>query len=291
MKTAHSDYGKIARILINPAAHAFISQKKIDAEYTRLNYLDRPIIDGALSEYRAFENIIAKAGAEVMKLPQKDNTSIDAIYCRDASLATDFGVILCNMGKADRNIEPENQRAFFQSQGVEILGTIEAPGTVEGGDMCWLDEKTLAIGHTYRTNYSGIEQIKSFLEPKGIEVFVVELPHFRGPSDVFHLMSIISPIDKDLAVVYSPLMPIYFREALLKRNYRLVECPEEEFDSMGCNVLALAPSHCLTVEGNPITQERLVSAGCKVETYKGDNISNLGCGGPTCLTRPLERIV
>jgi len=127
------------------------------------------------------------------------------------------------------------------------------------------------------------------LEPKGISIIVVELPHYKGPSDVFHLMSILSPVDKDLAVVYSPLMPIKFRNHLLERGYTLVEVPDAEFESMGCNVLAVAPRQCIMVEGNPITQQGLEQAGCKVTTYKGAEISVMGGGGPTCLTRPMLR--
>ena len=135
----------------------------------------------------------------------------------------------------------------------------------------------------------GIRQLKNLLEPKGVEVIVADLPHYKGASDVFHLMSILSPVDKDLAVVYSPLMPIKFRNELLKRNYELVEVPDEEFESMGCNVLAIAPRECLMVQGNPKTEQALIRAGCKVTSYKGENISVYGGGGPTCLTRPLLR--
>jgi N-dimethylarginine dimethylaminohydrolase len=127
------------------------------------------------------------------------------------------------------------------------------------------------------------------LEPKGIEIIIVELPHYKGKSDVFHLMSIFSPIDKDLAVVYSPLMPIKFRNELLNRGYSFVEVPDEEFESMACNVLAIAPKKCVMVKGNPRTQNELLKAGCTVRTYKGKNISLKGGGGPTCLTRPILR--
>jgi N-dimethylarginine dimethylaminohydrolase len=147
------------------------------------------------------------------------------------------------------------------------------------------------VGHTYRTNPEGIRQLTSLLAPLGVEVISVPLPHYKGPSDVFHLMSILSPVDKDLAVVYSPLMPIPFRELLLQRGYRLVEVPDEEFESMGCNVLALGPRNCLMVAGNPKTKAGLEAAGCRVTEYQGAEISVKGGGGPTCLTRPILRIV
>ena len=155
--------------------------------------------------------------------------------------------------------------------------------------MAWLDQHTLAVGRSYRTNTEGIRQLKALLSPLGVQVLVAELPHFRGPSDVFHLMSILSPLDKDLALVYSPLMPISFREALLERGFRLVEVPEQEFDSLGCNVLAVGPRVCIMAEGNAKTEKALKEAGCRVHTYKGTEISLKGGGGPTCLTRPLQR--
>ncbi|MEJ2113101.1 MAG: arginine deiminase family protein, partial [Flavobacteriaceae bacterium] len=151
------------------------------------------------------------------------------------------------------------------------------------------DEKTLAVGYSYRTNDEGIQQLKLFLQPKGIEIIIVELPHYKGKKDVFHLMSILSPIDKDLAVVYSPLMPIKFRNQLLERGFKLIEVPDNEFESMGCNVLAVAPRHCVAVSGNPLTLKLLKDAGCRVDVYKGEEISIKGGGGPTCLTRPLLR--
>jgi N-dimethylarginine dimethylaminohydrolase len=216
---------------------------------------------------------------------------MDSIYCRDAAIATDHGIIICNMGKAARNTEPRAQQKIFEKHKFNILGMIESPGTVEGGDVAWLDEKTLAVGHTYRTNENGIQQLKNLLKPFGIEIITVPLPHYRGPSDVFHLMSILSPVDKNLAVVYSPLMPIVFRNDLVNRGYELIEVPESEFDSMGCNVLAIAPRKCIMVKGNPITKSLLEKAGCEVFEYDGIEISVKGGGGPTCLTRPVWREV
>lgn len=288
MKTCHSDYGLLKSVLLKPAEAAFQSQEKIASEWKALNYSSSVSLKKSLDEYSAFQSQFEVLGAQIFSLPVSE-TSMDSIYCRDAALATDFGLILCNMGKAARNSEPLAIETYCEEKGIKVLGKVESPGTCEGGDMCWLDEKTLAIGHTYRTNLEGIRQLRHLLEPRGIEVFQVELPHYKGPSDVFHLMSTISPLDKDLAMVYSPLMPIYFREELLKRGFSLVECPEEEFDSMGCNVLALAPRKCLLVKGNPISVERLKAEGCEVIEYDGQEISQKGCGGPTCLSRPIER--
>ncbi len=149
-------------------------------------------------------------GAEIFYLPEDASVNMDSIYCRDASIATDNGMIICNMGKAARRNEPFAEKKAFEANGIPVLGTITAPGTLEGGDVAWLDEYTLAVGHTYRTNEEGIKQLTSLLQPLGVEVITVPLPHYKGPEDVFHLMSILSPVDKDLAVVYSPLMPIGF---------------------------------------------------------------------------------
>jgi len=206
-------------------------------------------------------------------------------------LATDFGMILCNMGKQARQPEPAAEQRAFEKTNVKILGEIKSPGTLEGGDVAWIDEHTLAVGHTYRTNWEGIHQLKNFLEHHHVNVWVAEMPHYKGPSDVFHLMSVFSPVDKNLAVVYSPLMPISFRKALLQHGFELVEVPDSEWDSMGCNVLAIAPREVVIVKGNPITVQRLKEKGCIVHEYEGQEISVKGGGGPTCLTRPIERVV
>jgi len=287
--TCHSETGKIKSLFIKNAAQAFISDKHIDEYWKQLNYLNKPDINKAIDEYKHFESILQQQGAEIFHLPQDESVNMDSVYCRDAAIATNNGMIICNMGKAARMNEPLAEKKAFEANGIAVLGAITAPGTVEGGDVAWLDEHTLAVGNTYRTNEEGIRQLTALLQPMNVQVITVALPHYKGSSDVFHLMSILSPVDTNLAVVYSPLMPIVFRNLLLQRGYQLVEVPDEEFESMGCNVLALAPRVCLIVEGNPKTKTALEAAGCTVIVYKGEEISVKGGGGPTCLTRPIYR--
>ena len=287
--SAHSESGKLTAVFIKKAAAAFIDDAHISQHWEALNYLGKPDITKALQEYDAFEQILKDHGAELLYLPQDDTVNMDSIYCRDAAIATEKGMIICNMGKEGRIKEPAAEQRAFEANGIAVLGVINAPGTVEGGDVAWLDPKTLAVGHTYRTNEEGIRQLTSLLQPLGVTVMSVPMPHYKGPSDVFHLMSVLSPVDSNLAVVYSPLIPIVFRNELIARGYELVEVPDAEFDSMGCNVLALAPRVCLMVKGNPITKQRLEKAGCTVIEYQGEEISVKGGGGPTCLTRPVTR--
>ena len=286
---SHSESGKLNTLFIKKASAAFIDDAHISKHWEALNYLGKPTIDKALGEYEAFEKILKEHGAQLHYFPEDSSVNMDSIYCRDAAIATSHGMIICNMGKEGRKNEPAAQARAYAEQGIPILGSIVAPGTVEGGDVAWLDATTLAVGHTYRTNEAGIQQLKELLNPIGVQVITADMPHYKGPSDVFHLMSVLSPVDKNLAVVYSPLMPIAFRNLLITRGFELVEVPDEEFDSMGCNVLALAPRVCLMVKGNPITKSRLESAGCKVIEYEGAEISVKGGGGPTCLTRPVDR--
>ena len=289
--SAHSEFGKLKSLFIKKAADAFISDQHIEENWQHLNYLGKPDFSEAVNEYQQFESILKAQGAHIYYLPENEEVNMDSIYCRDAAIATNKGMIICNMGKAARNQEPiAEQNAFIKNQ-VPVLGIIEAPGTVEGGDVAWLDEHTLAVGHTYRTNENGIEQLRALLEPISVELVVTSLPHYKGVNDVFHLMSIFSPVDKNLAVVYSPLMPIAFRNLLLNKDYDLVEVPDDEFESMGCNVLALAPRECLMVSGNSKTKALLENSGCKVIEYTGKEISVKGGGGPTCLTRPVERFI
>jgi N-dimethylarginine dimethylaminohydrolase len=290
MKTTHhSEYLKLESVYIKPAKNAFISDIHLSEQWRALNYLSRPDFDNSLEEYERFQKYFGDNNIKVECFPFNLSVQIDSIYCRDASIATDFGMIICNMGKGGRINEPQTHLEIYKEHDIPVLGSIEAPGTLEGGDVAWLDSTTLAVGHTYRTNPEGIKQLKALLEPKGIEVVVAELPHYKGKSDVFHLMSILSPVDENLAVVYSPLMPIKFRDELLKRGFELIEVPDEEFETMGCNVLAVAPRQCIMVEGNPKTQKLLENAECDVTVYRGKDISVKGGGGPTCLTRPMLR--
>ena len=287
--SAHSESGKLKSVFIKKASAAFIDDEHVSNYWEQLNYLGKPDMNKALAEYDAFEQVFKEHGVELLYLPQDITVNMDSIYCRDAAIATDKGMIICNMGKEGRINEPAAEQRAFEANGIPVLGVITAPGTLEGGDVAWLDNKTLAVGHTYRTNEEGIRQLTNLLVPLGVTVMSVPMPHYKGPSDVFHLMSVLSPVDNNLAVVYSPLIPIVFRNELIARGYELVEVPDEEFDSMGCNVLALAPRVCLMVKGNPITKSRLEKAGCKVIEYQGAEISVKGGGGPTCLTRPVMR--
>lgn len=291
MKTCHSEYGKLQSVFIKRPEAAFVTEQQINSQWQALNFLDKPDFAKAIEEYDAFEKIIGKNGASISYLPVDSNVTMDSIYCRDASIATDFGMIICSMGKVQRKNEPFAEQLAFQQNQIKILGQIKSPGTLEGGDVAWIDATTLCVGHTYRTNEDGINQLKNLLEPLGITVVVASMPHYKGPTDVFHLMSVFSPVDKNLAVVYSALMPISFRNKLLDRGFSLVEVPDSEWDSMGCNVLAIAPREVVMVKGNPITKQRLLDAGCIVHEYEGSEISVKGGGGPTCLTRPIDRMI
>jgi len=291
MKTTHhSEYLKLKSVFLKPVENAFVSDIYLSEQWKNLNYTSQPDFKKAVDEYKAFKKYFIDENMTIHYFPKDDDVTIDAIYCRDVAIATNFGMILCNMGKLARKNEPKSQLQAYKNNKIPVLGKIKFPGTLEGGDVAWLDEKTIAVGHTYRTNEEGIRQLKQFLQPKGIEIIVAELPHYKGAQDVFHLMSILSPVDKNLAVVYSPLMPIKFRNELLSRGFKLIDVPDEEFESMGCNVLSIAPRHCVVVDGNPKIKKLLKAAGCKVKVYKGNNISAKGGGGPTCLTRPLLRL-
>ena len=283
-----NEYGRITRIVLKHARDAFVDDRSIDAQWRGLNFTSRPDLPRAIAEYDALVRIIEDAGTAIDWLPQDSRATLDSIYVRDASLVTDRGAILCAMGKPQRAAEPDAQGDAFKRAGMPVIGRIEPPGRVEGGDVIWLDDSTLAIGRGYRTNDAGIQRLQALLGPS-VTVVVVPLPHWSGEGDVMHLMSLISPIDADLAVVYSRLLPVPFREWLLQRGMQLIEVPDNEFDSMGTNVLALAPRRCVVVRGNPLTRAAMERAGVHVLDYDGTEISSKGAGGPTCLTRPIWR--
>ena len=288
--TAQSEVGALARVLLKHPRQAFKNAASIESQWHELNFTAAPDLERAIDEYDRFVALLHGDGHSPEFLPDADATGLDSIYVRDASVICDRGAILCRMGKPAREGEPAAQEAAFHALGYPIVGAIAPPGRLEGGDVVWLDRRTLAVGRGYRTNDEGIAQLGGFLGDAIDTLITVPLPHWKGAADVFHLMSIVSPIDDDLAVVYSRLMPVPFRELLLSRGTTLVEVPDEEFESMAGNVLALAPRRCLMLSGNPITRRRIERAGAEVTTYDGANISLKGGGGPTCLTRPLLRI-
>jgi N-dimethylarginine dimethylaminohydrolase len=285
-----SEVDRIARLVVKHPKDAFRSQEMVDEEWRALAFTEAPDFSRAVAEYERFLELLAQSGAEILSLPVADNVGLDSIYVRDASIVCNRGVILCAMGKALRAGEPAAQGEAFARWGVPGLGRIEFPGRIEGGDVVWLDDRTIVVGRGYRTNDEGIRQLRALLADSIDELIVVQLPHWRGPGDVFHLMSILSPVDHDLAVVYSPLMPVPFRERLLERGIELVEVPDDEFDSMGANVLAVSPRRAVMIQGNPTTRARLERAGAAVLEYTGREISLKGGGGPTCLTRPIVRL-
>ena len=287
--TAPSEVGVLTRVVLKHARDAFGGPETIEKEWRPLNFTSAPDFDRALSQYEQFAALIASSGAAIDFLPAAPGTGLDSIYVRDASIATAAGMILCSMGKPQRGWEPRAQGDAYAKLGLPVIGEIRRPGRLEGGDVVWLDRRTIAVGRGYRTNAAGIAQLRALLGDSIDELIEVALPHWRGPADVFHLMSIISPVDADLAVVYSPLMPVPFRELLLDRGMRLIEVPDEELDALGANVLALAPRRCVMAAGAPRTRSLLELAGAEVLVYAGGEISLKGGGGPTCLTRPIQR--
>jgi N-dimethylarginine dimethylaminohydrolase len=283
-----SEVDRLARVAVKHPRDAFVDQATIDRQWQELRFTAPPDLGRASGEHDRFVEALRAAGAQVDLLPRDEDTTLDSIYVRDASIVCERGLILGRMGKPQRIGEPAAHERALRDQ-ISVCGRIESPGSVEGGDVIWLDPRTFVVGRGYRTNAEGIRQLRTILGGD-VEVIEVPLPHWRGQQDVMHLMSLISPVDEDLAVVFSPLLPVPFRAWLLDRGIRLVEVPDEEFETMGTNVLALAPRRCLMLSGNPRTRAALERAGAEVAEYEGAEISAKGAGGPTCLTRPLERM-
>ena len=282
--------GKIDTIIIKHPEEAFISQENLDQKWKPFNYVSCPDYEKSLKEYSRFEEIIQEHVENVHYLPKDDNTGLDSTYAHDTCKITSKGAIMFTVGKELRRGETGATRKFLEGIGVPILGEISGEGTMEGGDVVWLDEKTVAVGRGYRTNYEGIRQFRELTKDVVDEFIVVELPHGDGPDECLHLMSVISMVDHDLAVVYSKLMPVSFRDLLIERGIELIEVDDAEYANLGSNVLALAPRVCVMPAGNPKTREKLEKAGAKVFEYEGHDISFKGTGGPTCLTLPVTRL-
>jgi N-dimethylarginine dimethylaminohydrolase len=242
-------------------------------------------LEVARREHEAFTETLAALGPRVHVLDVEIG-SCDLVYTFDPLLVTDRGAIPLRPGKPNRATEPAAIEAWTLAAGIPTAGRIEAPGTIEGGDTFWLRPDLFCIGRTLRTNSEGARQLAALV---GGDVRVFDVPYWRGPAELIHLMSVISPVADDLAVVFLPLLPVGLWELLGELGIRLIEVPDEEFPTLGCNVLAVRPGVVILAEGNPRTSAALAAAGCEVHTYPATEIGLNGSGGPTCMTRPILR--
>ena len=280
----------LERVLVCSPRTAGWNDPRRSGAWRELGFHHPPDFEIAQSQHEAFTRELKSSGAEVLELPPDDKLSLDAVYTHDASLASDFGLILMRPGKANRIEEARHHGATCEAQGIPVFGAIDSPGTTEAGDILWLDRKTLLVGRGYRTNEAGIGQMRALLASKGIDVLSAALPHGAGPSACLHLMSLISLLDEQTAIVDLPWLAVETVELLKARGFRFVEIDSSERDTLACNVLALGGKRLLAIEENRKTNERLRRAGFDVRTFPGGEICINGNGGPTCLTRPLLRL-
>jgi dimethylargininase len=248
--------------------------------------------DALISQYEAFAALLESAGVRIVWIADDDGDGLsDSVFTYDPSFVIPTGAIILRPGKQARLAEATLHRAFYEDL-MPILGTIEAPGTIEGGDCCWLDETTLAVGRSLRTNQAGIDQLREIVDPHGIRVEEYDVPYGSGPDACLHLLSVVNPIDVDLALVRGPLMPAALYRRMEDMGYRLLHVPDDECEAsagLNLNVLAVGPRRCLAIDGFPQTVAIMEEAGCDVTVFRADELC-LPCeGGPTCLTRPLHR--
>ncbi len=269
-----------------------VAPKPFPAEvsWQEFNYFRAPDEAKTKAEHTAFRNILQAEGCEVITVDTQDPRLQDALFAHDPSIMTPFGAIVTRMGKELRLSENALHAETYQRLGIPILGQIEAPGTLEGGDTFWLDESTLVVGRGFRTNLEGIFQLELLLKPHSINVVAVDLPYFNGRKECLHMMSLINMLDANLATVFARFMPVALMEMLEARGIEWIAMPEDEFCSLGNNILTLSPRNVLMAEGNPKSMALVREAGCQVLTYSGEEISKNREGGPTCLTRPLWRM-
>lgn len=285
----HSMVGQLQRVLVCSPRSAGWDQPQIVSHWHELGFHHAPDFPGSQKQHEALCRQLESAGAEVVYLPPAFDLSLDAVYAHDASLATDFGILLMRPGKSNRQQEAQRHGEFSQGLGVPIFGEIQSPGTAEAGDIVWLDADTLLVGHGYRTNARGIAHLRALFAPQAVEVISAPLPHGSGPTECLHLMSLISLLDEETALVDLPWLAVETVELLRSRGFRFVEIDPSERNTLACNVLSLGRRRVLALEENKKTNDRLRAAGFDVRTFPGSELCINGSGGPTCLTRPLLR--
>jgi N-dimethylarginine dimethylaminohydrolase len=285
----HSMVGKLRRVMVCSPRTAGWDDPSRFARWKELGFLHAPDFAVAQSQHEQLCGILEDAGADVLQMGVSASLTLDAVYAHDASLPTDFGVILMRPGKANRVSEGPAQSDFLATVEISVLGEVTAPGNTEAGDIVWLDRHTLLVGHGYRTNPAGTAQMREMLKPHGVEVLAAPLPYGPGPSACLHLMSLISLLDEKTALVDLPWLAVETVELLKSRGYRFIEIDYSERDTLACNVLSLGEKRLVAIEANIKTNQRMREAGFDVITFPGSEICINGSGGPTCLTRPLLR--
>ena len=285
----HSMVGPLRRVLVCSPRSAGWNHPDRVARWQELGFGHAPDFAKAQEQHQALCTELGDVGAEVLELPTAEGLSLDAAYAHDASLATDLGLIVMRPGKTNRVAEGAHQARFISGLGIPTFTAIQAPGTTEAGDIVWLDNETLLVGHGYRTNAAGIAQLRAMLAPKGIEVLSAPLPYGPGPSACLHLMSLISLLDERTALVDLPWLAVETVELLTSRGFQFIEIDYSERNTLACNVLALGNRRLLAIAENRRTNDRLRQHGFDVRTFPGSEICINGSGGPTCLTRPLLR--
>jgi dimethylargininase len=277
--------GRLRRVVMRRPGEAMAAADPAEWHYT--GAID---VEEARHAHDAFADSLRAWNVEVLyhEAPLPDHS--DSVFVFDPVLVTDHGTLVLSMGKERRRGEEEPLARTLQECGVPVFGRLTGDARVEGGDTLWLDHDTLAVGRGFRTNAEGVRQLRALIEPVGVTVLDYDLPYFTGPDACLHLLSVMSPIDVDLAVAYPPLMPTAFWAELRRRGVRLLEVPEEEFvATQATNVLAVSPRRCIMLDGNPVTRQLLEMADCEVVTFPGEPLSLKAEGGPTCLTRPVLR--
>ena len=285
----HSMVGRLERVVVCSPRTAGWNRPEYAAGWRDLGFHHAPEFEHSQVQHDALCHELEAAGAEVIELPSTSDLSLDAVYTHDASLPTDFGLIVMRPGKPNRVAEGYRHGAFCAMHDIPTLGQITPPGTGEAGDIVWLDPKTLLIGRGYRTNAEGIRQMRDLLAPKGVGVLSAPLPYGQGPTACLHLMSLISVLDEHTALVDLPWVAVETVELLKSRGFKFIEIDPSERDTLACNVLALGNDRLLAIEENRSTNSRLRQAGFDVRTFRGSELCINGSGGPTCLTRPLLR--
>tara|TARA_B110000196_G_scaffold255660_1_gene225701 strand:- start:1166 stop:2065 length:900 start_codon:yes stop_codon:yes gene_type:complete len=285
----NSNVKKLKNVILKHPKDAFKSQSNIDGQWQELNFIAKPDYKIALKQYDKLLNILDDNNVSMNFLPSDNETFLDSIYTHDPMFMTPDGAIIGNMGKQFRKKETDMIEEYLINNNIPILGKIKNNGTMEGGDVIWINKSTVAVGLTYRTNIEGINQLENILSKISITLIKVDLPHWSGPTDVLHLMSLISPLKDKLFLIYEKLIPISFLNFLRSIDINFIHIEESEYETLACNVLPLSEDKCLIVKGNPKTRSIIEKSGIETLEIDASEICYKGSGGPTCITRPIQR--
>ncbi len=275
-----SEYRKLRKVLLcKPDYYRWLPINEPAAKVMREGQTFE--LGDAKKQHREFSEALSSAGVEVLYVECRKDRHYQ-VYTRDVGVPTRRGVLLGRFRESARKGEENFAEEAFIKGGIPIIGRV-SEGSLEGGDVHYVDDETLAIGVGARSTLEGIKEAEGTLRGLGLTIIPVEFPE-----GYLHLDLLFVVIGDRICVACIEMLPPSFLEMLKHKKFTMLEVSKEEAMELKSNVLSLDEKTVLSFRENRRLNDKLEALG--FEVLKPEiNIFTRGGGGPRCLTFPLER--